>query len=928
MQSHREMVRGLAVAWALGTLLPIACGGSDDRALVIVQVRVAAEIPDFKNLTISVPSDSSEPSRTLDGPSHRSAFQLGYYVSHPSGTITLRAQALRAGGCVLGEGSVSVSGLAARKEVQGGTLQVSKLENPDCDNDGGIDASDVSTDGPADQSPPSADGSKLLNGQSCANSDDCLFGHCVDGVCCDSECTGQCSSCNEPNGGAGKCLIISGSPRGPRPACGGTAPCAARCDGTDGMACKYPGNDVSCVAASCANGSVSTATVCNGAGGCTAAMTSMCQTKQCADATKCAGGCSAASPCGVGKYCDPTGLCLAVKANGADCQTGVECASAFCVDGVCCSSSCDGQCQACHEPNSAGTCVTVSGAPRGSRKACAGTQAACAGRCGGTSATDCAFPDGKVVCTPAACSSTFTMTPPSVCNGSGSCTTVTATMCTSGSYCSGTACVPQGTTGAACQTNPQCQSGNCSSGLCCAAGQTNCGGVCKNLAADSANCGNCGHGCPGSICANGSLTPASTCNGSGACTSPAPSACPSNQCADNTKCSGGCSATLPCGGGKYCDPTGVCLPLKPNGTPCQNSSECANSACFDGVCCSSACTSQCQACNEPNNVGTCITVSGAPRGSRPACNGSQATCAGHCDGTNAAACTYPSGSAVCSPATCSGSFSFTPASVCNGSGACAAAASTNCGGGNYCTGGACMAQEGNGQSCSNSPQCQSGNCSNSTCCAGGQTGCSGACKNLSTDATNCGACGKVCSNPGDPNGKVVCQTGQCGFACNKNFEQCGSMSVCQRDDWDFEDGTDQGFTNWTELLAWNPTNQAAHTGTWAFSAQIRFQFDGSFMGVRVNLACSLPVKGRTISGWVRLVGGPLGTGTICYLAQATDPLANEGGGTPVQPAQGQWTNLQVVPDGPTVGVIYAKCEIYGGTVGAIYEMDVDDVALQ
>src|SRR5258707_14702852 len=90
-----------------------ACGGaSDNRALIIVNVKVAADVPDFKTLTFNIPADSSAPSRSVDGPSHRADFQFGYYVSHPAGTITLAARAIRSDGCAVGEGHVSVSGVA------------------------------------------------------------------------------------------------------------------------------------------------------------------------------------------------------------------------------------------------------------------------------------------------------------------------------------------------------------------------------------------------------------------------------------------------------------------------------------------------------------------------------------------------------------------------------------------------------------------------------------------------------------------------------------------------------------------------------------------------------------------------------------------------------------------------------------------------
>lgn len=48
------------------------------------------------------------------------------------------------------------------------------------------------------------------------------------------------------------------------------------------------------------------------------------------------------------------------KELGASCDTAVDCAS-FCVDGVCCDSSCDKECLACTVPGSLGQCTTLDG---------------------------------------------------------------------------------------------------------------------------------------------------------------------------------------------------------------------------------------------------------------------------------------------------------------------------------------------------------------------------------------------------------------------------------------------------------------------------------------------------------------------------------------------------------------------------------------
>jgi Concanavalin A-like lectin/glucanases superfamily len=751
---RRPAGQGLVLATLVG-LASGACSRSDDRALVLFEVTVATDVPDFKSFVFTNALDPAH-TRTVDGPSHRPQFQLGYYVANPKPTLTVVGRAVRADGCTVGEGSAMASGLAPHVQSTGGVLAIVKTEVKCPPAGGGQDGGDAKPDGGSDtrdaavsEVPPAT----VANGDRCGADVDCMQGHCVDGVCCESACTGQCSACNEPSN-AGKCLIVSGAPRSGRVACGGTAPCNAQCDGTDGMACKFPGNAVVCAAGSCTNGAVKTTTTCDGAGACTTGMTSPCMSTMCADTTKCAGGCTAGS-CGAGKYCDVTGVCLSAKAAGQPCQAGSECMSTFCADGVCCGSACSGQCEACNEPNKVGMCVAIAGAPHGTRAGCTGTQAMCAGRCDGVTTTACNYPGGTTTCAAATCNASGMAAAASVCNGAGGCTTVTPMTCVGSTYCSGAACVPQLTNGTACATAKQCQSGNCSSGNCCPSGQTWCNGACANLASDGANCGLCGKRCAASSCSAGKVTAAATCNGSGVCSTPLPTDCSSNMCADATKCAGACTpGSSSCGAGKYCDLTGACQPPKSAGTACQSGIECTSGACVDGVCCNSACGGQCQACNEAGNVGTCVTVTGTPRGSRTACTGTQATCLGACNGALATACSYPTATTVCTAATCSGTTSLVGSSVCNGAGACTTPTTSPCGSGKYCSGAACIVQSANGSGCSTAPQCQSGNCTSGLCCANGESACNFTCKNLKTDSNNCGACGQICPGAHCTNGSL------------------------------------------------------------------------------------------------------------------------------------------------------------------------------
>src|SRR6185503_19829998 len=77
------------------------------------------------------------------------------------------------------------------------------------------------------------------NGTSCKLGSECMSTFCVDGVCCDGKCDGQCQTC----GGAtpGTCsTVASGQPVGGRAACAGAGTaCAGSCS-TDPMKCTYP----------------------------------------------------------------------------------------------------------------------------------------------------------------------------------------------------------------------------------------------------------------------------------------------------------------------------------------------------------------------------------------------------------------------------------------------------------------------------------------------------------------------------------------------------------------------------------------------------------------------------------------------------------------------------------------------------------------
>jgi hypothetical protein len=95
----------------------------------------------------------------------------------------------------------------------------------------------------------------------------CSSGNCVDGVCCDLPCAGQCEACNLPQR-VGSCAAVVGPPQAPRFACSGASVCAGRCDGTNRLACAFPGAEQTCAPATCEISGARLASTCNGAGTC------------------------------------------------------------------------------------------------------------------------------------------------------------------------------------------------------------------------------------------------------------------------------------------------------------------------------------------------------------------------------------------------------------------------------------------------------------------------------------------------------------------------------------------------------------------------------------------------------------------------------------------------------------------------------------
>jgi len=230
----------------------------------------------------------------------------------------------------------------------------------------------------------------VAKGKACTDAGECATGACADKICCDTACTDNCAACDIV-GKEGTCSPVAGAPHGTRPACtGGTGECAATCDGTDTKKCNFPSTTATCGTNACKAGVETHASTCDGAGACKDVP------KACGDLvcgpSACLITCATKADCvNTSHFCE-AGKCIPQQANGSACTRDEACAGGICVDGVCCESKCEGQCQACDVPGQAGKCVPVKGKPHGKRTDCEKNASdSCASKaCDGSNTTSCA----------------------------------------------------------------------------------------------------------------------------------------------------------------------------------------------------------------------------------------------------------------------------------------------------------------------------------------------------------------------------------------------------------------------------------------------------------------------------------------------------------------------------------------------------------
>jgi hypothetical protein len=138
--------------------------------------------------------------------------------------------------------------------------------------------------------------------------------YCVDGVCCNEACPGQCQACNTANS-LGTCVTIAGPAVAPRPACPVGDPnniCTTKvCDGKSATSCDvFVGSSTICGAATCIDLVGTPQAVCQGDGTCQKITQQTCAPFACVS-DQCATSCTDTAECSPGNYCNVTsGMCV------------------------------------------------------------------------------------------------------------------------------------------------------------------------------------------------------------------------------------------------------------------------------------------------------------------------------------------------------------------------------------------------------------------------------------------------------------------------------------------------------------------------------------------------------------------------------------------------------------------------------------------
>lgn len=301
----------------------------------------------------------------------------------------------------------------------------------------------------------------IANGGTCLDGTQCQSGNCVDGICCNTACTGLCVACTvakKGNGSDGICgpIVVGTDPDNEcsmqaSTSCGQTGSC------NGAGACQLYAQGTSCGTSIC-QGSVVKGQICNGMGQCVQDSVGQdCAPYVCSGGA-CQNPCANSNECLMGYVC-LAGACQLAGSAGSPCATAGECATGFCVDGVCCDAACIGACQACSTAKkgqgSDGMCGPIKNGTDPDNECAGQAPSTCKqnGQCNGAGA--CAQHAQGTQCSAGSCTGT-TQTNPSQCDGVGTCVPGGQTMCIEGYTCLQDKCTTSCTMNSECAAGYEC----------------------------------------------------------------------------------------------------------------------------------------------------------------------------------------------------------------------------------------------------------------------------------------------------------------------------------------------------------------------------------------------------------------------------------------------------------------------------------------
>jgi len=746
-----------------------------------------------------------------------------------------------------------------KPETAGGTRDSSLASGGDAGHDvSHLDGpgSKLPTDAPSACSTDTGAGSRGKS-ESCTCDNECRSGFCVDGICCTSACTDKCKACNLPTS-LGDCSFI---PSGVKPTDPLECPVetASTC-GRDGTcngagACRDYVAETECRPGTCSGDSVTGALTCDGNGSCSQGATTPCYPYTCDPTTnQCATACATNTQCSAGQSCFAQSC--GKKLNGSLSKTGGECLSTYSANGVCCNVACNGPCVSCNQTGSVGRCKFIDpGLPDPACKASGPSTCSTTGLCDGSGACE-LFP-ANTPCGPASCSGGVLSETAQTCDGKGTCQPAQLVdcspyLCSSGA-CNGScatdndcepghACVATevrgmstGTcgkkkNGQPCADVSECESSQCVDGYCC---ESSCGGACRscglpgtlgqcvNAAAGApdphtscedlgrTSCGTngvcdgigacqkypVGYVCGQDACVLGAHTPPAACNASGQCVTPPSQTCFPYVC-NGQVCYKSCTSdNSQCTTGNFCV-SGSCG-LKPPGADCSEASECKSGFCAQGICCNSACSDACMACNLSASLGLCTAVADGTPDPQGLCAVTASSSCGTTGACKSGKCAYVAEGIKCKDASCATGSSETPTSTCDGLGTCVTPLNQSCGtficasatcentcktdndcvAPNTCVSSSCGLKP-PGAACTAGNQCDStfcteGVCCNSACSDGTKGGLCMSCK----VSGKVGTCSPVPAGGTDP--KKLCIASNAGGGDCSNDGTCDGGGACR-----------------------------------------------------------------------------------------------------------------------------------------------------